>query len=385
MDGLQKTPLFPLYERYGGKVVDFHGWALPVQFAGILKEHQAVRMSAGLFDVSHMGRLEVTGPGALSLLNHLVTNQLAGLPVNRACYTPICNPDGGTVDDVLVYRMGEEQFLLVVNAANREKDLAWIRSHLTDYHSAQKVTVGVNRTAGVSVADRSDEWALLAFQGPLAAPLLQKLTDADLSKVAPFAFLQHVKVAGIPVTMLSRTGYTGEDGFELMVRHEDAARLWEQLLKEGESHGVMPCGLGARDTLRFEAAFPLYGQELSPEISPLEVGLGFAVKWEKGDFIGREALLQQKEEGVPRRLVGLELLDKGIPRTGYPVFAGDRLIGRITSGTYAPTLKKNLGLALVQRQFAQMGQQLEVEVRGKRLRAQVVKKPFYRRQTERSR
>ncbi|OUM88248.1 MAG: glycine cleavage system protein T [Bacillus thermozeamaize] len=385
MEGLQKTPLFSLYERYGGKVVDFHGWSLPVQFSGILKEHQAVRTRAGLFDVSHMGRLEVRGPGALSLLNHLVTNQLEGLAVNRSCYTPLCSPDGGTVDDTLVYRMGEEHFLLVVNAANREKDLAWIQTHATGGHSARGVTKHADPTAGVSVADRTNEWALLAFQGPLAAPLLQSLTDADLSKVAPFAFLQHVRVADIPVAMLSRTGYTGEDGFELMVRHEDAARLWERLLEAGEPHGVIPCGLGARDTLRFEAGLPLYGQELSPEISPLEAGLGFAVKWEKGEFIGREALLRQKEEGVPRRLVGLEMLDKGIPRTGYPVFAGDRQIGRITSGTYAPTLKKNLGMALIRWEYAQMGQHLEVEVRGKRLRAQAVKKPFYRRQADRSR
>ncbi len=394
MADLQKTPLFPLYERYGGKVVDFHGWALPVQFAGVLKEHEAVRTRAGLFDVSHMGRIEVAGSGALSLLNDLVTNQLAELEPGRARYTPMCNANGGTVDDVLIYRMDEERFLLVVNAANREKDLAWIRSHAAGRHTAQDLAADEPQpddppsdaqqsreqpTADVSVKDCSEEWALLAFQGPLAAPLLQRLMDRDLSGVAPFAFLQSVKVADIPVGMLSRTGYTGEDGFELMVRHEDAVQLWERLLQEGEPHGVIPCGLGARDTLRFEAGLPLYGQELSPEISPLEAGLGFAVKWEKTYFIGREALLRQKAEGVPRKLVGLEMLDKGIPRAGYPVFSGDRQIGHVTSGTHAPTLKKNLGLALVEREFAQMDLLLEVEVRGKRLRSKVVKRPFYRR------
>jgi len=367
MSELLKTPLYPLYAKYGGKVVNFNGWSLPIQFSGILHEHYAVRNRAGLFDVSHMGRVMVEGADALPLLNRLVTNDVAALAPGQAQYALMCYPDGGTVDDILVYRLHQDGYLLVLNAAGRTADVDWIRRHLTAWGMSAAIT------------DISDEWAMLALQGPAAAGLLQRLTAADVAAIRPFTVVQDVAVADVPVCVLSRTGYTGEDGFEIIVASERAAVLWERLLAEGEGDGVVPCGLGARDTLRLEAGLPLYGNELSPQISPVEAGLEFAVKWEKGDFVGRAALLKQKEDGPPRRLVGLEMLDKGIPRSGYVVYAGEEPVGKVTSGTFAPTVEKNVGLALVERPWTQDGTVLEVDVRGRRRKAQVVPKRFYRR------
>lgn len=362
-----KTPLHPLYQKYGAKVVDFHGWALPVQFTGILHEHEAVRRRAGLFDVSHMGRVLVEGPDAQTLLNRLLTNDVSALAVDRTQYAVMCFPDGGTVDDVLVYRLQETRFLLVVNAANRATDVNWMQQHAAAWR--MKVTI----------TDDSPRWAMLALQGPAAVDLLQRLTDTNVQVIRPLALVQNTTVASVPVPVCSRTGYTGEDGFELMVPAEQAATLWERLLAAGEPDGIVPCGLGARDTLRLEAGLPLYGHELSPQISPLEAGLEFAVKWEKGDFVGREALWKQKEAGPPRRLMGLEMMDKGIPRAGYGVYAGEEAVGHVTSGTHAPTLQKNVGMALLKREWAHNGIVLEVDVRGRRLRAKVGSRRFYRR------
>lgn len=365
-----KTPLYPVYGQYGAKVVDFHGWALPVQFSGILHEHEAVRRRAGMFDVSHMGRVVVEGPDARLLLNRLVTNDVARLSPGRAQYALFCTPDGGTLDDILVYCLAEQRYLLVVNAANRAADVNWIEQHAAAWQMDAAVT------------DETFRWAMLALQGPAAAALVQRLTEADVDGMQSFSFLMDVAVAGVPVVVLSRTGYTGEDGFELIVPQEQAVTLWQRLLTEGEKEGVAPCGLGARDTLRLEAGLPLYGNELSPDISPLEAGLEFAVKWEKGDFVGRSALQKQKDEGLRRRLVGLEMLDKGIPRAGYALVAGEEPVGYVTSGTHAPTLQKNVGLALVAREWSNEGTVLGVDVRGKRLRAVVVPKPFYRRKRQ---
>lgn len=360
---LKRTPLHPIYEKYGARVIDFGGWELPVQFAGIQSEHHAVRRQAGLFDVSHMGEVLVTGPDAFRFLQRITTNDLSKLEDGQVQYSFMCYPDGGVVDDLIVYRFHAEEYMLVINAANIDKDIAWIDSQLS---------------GDVRWKDISPETALLALQGPKAEPILQKVTEAPLSGLKPFHFRKDIRIAGIQA-LLSRTGYTGEDGFELYVRSSDAITLWEELLKAGGDDGLVPAGLGARDTLRFEARLPLYGQELSPETTPVEAGLGMFVKPEKGEFIGRDVLAEQKANGAPRKLVGIKMIDRGIPRSHYPVYCGDVRIGEVTTGTQSPTLKKNVGLALIDRKYAAIGTEVAVEVRGKRLQAVIVPTPFYKR------
>jgi aminomethyltransferase len=361
---LKRTPLFPVYGRYGAKTIDFGGWELPVQFSSIKEEHEAVRTRAGLFDVSHMGEFVVKGSGSLAFLQKMMTNDVAKLTDGRAQYTLMCYEDGGTVDDLLIYKKADGEYLLVVNAANIEKDFAWLNEHAF---------------GGVQLENVSAEIAQLALQGPLAEQVLQKLANIDLSTLKFFAFQDNVDLQGVKA-LVSRTGYTGEDGFEIYCRAEDAIALWEAILEAGKEEGVIPCGLGARDTLRFEAALPLYGQELSKDITPIEAGLGFAVKTNKEmDFIGKEVLKKQKEEGTARKLVGIEMMDKGIPRHGYKVFANGEEVGFITTGTQSPTLKKNIGLALMKTEFAGLGSEVEVEIRGKRLKAKVIATPFYKR------
>ncbi|MFC4411136.1 glycine cleavage system aminomethyltransferase GcvT [Chungangia koreensis] len=360
---LKRTPLFCLYSNYGGKTIDFGGWELPVQFSSIKDEHEAVRTRAGLFDVSHMGEIFVEGPDSLNYLQKLVTNDVSKLTEGRAQYTAMCYPDGGTVDDLLIYKFNDERYLLVVNASNIEKDFEWMNNHAE---------------GNVTITNRSAEFALLALQGPKAEGILQKMTDVDLSEVKPFRFVEKVDVSGSSV-LLSRTGYTGEDGFELYTTPEAAVRLWSKILEVGQDEGILPCGLGARDTLRFEACLPLYGQELSKDISPLEAGVSFVVKLQKeSDFIGKQALAEQKE-AIPRKLVGIEMIDKGIPRTGYALFKGEEKIGEVTTGTQSPTLKKNIGLGLVKTEFANIGEEITVEIRGKQLKAVVAETPFYKR------
>lgn len=368
-DKIKRTPLFPIYQNYSGKVIDFGGWELPVQFSGIIQEHEAVRKQAGLFDVSHMGEVIVIGEKAEEFLQFLVTNDVTKLKENQALYTAMCYPDGGTVDDLLIYKLKQNEFLLVINAANIETDVAWIRSNARDE---------------VTVKNISDKVAQLAVQGPMAEGIIQKLTIEDLSEIKFFHFKQQVDIDGIKA-LVSRTGYTGEDGFELYIDSVDAVALWEKIIVAGSEDGILPCGLGARDTLRFEARLPLYGQELTKDISPLQAGIGFAVKTQKeADFIGKKALLQQKENGLQSKLVGLEVTGRGIPRHGYPVYAieptgKDEPIGYITSGTHTPTLKKSLGLALISIQFSEIGTDVLVEIRGKRIEAKVVKSQFYKR------
>lgn len=362
MAELKRTPLYDVYKN-DAKLVPFGGWEMPVQFSSIKEEHEAVRTRAGLFDVSHMGEVIISGPDAMGLIQYLTTNDVSKLPVGKAQYTAMCYPNGGTVDDLLVYRTGEETFLLVVNAANIEKDVEWINQH---------------RQGDVTIENISEKTALLALQGPLAEQVLQKLTDVDLAEIKPFQFKQNVDVAGVK-GLVSRTGYTGEDGFEIYFPAEDAIKLWKQILEAGKEEKVLPCGLGARDTLRFEASLLLYGQDLSETITPIEAGIGFAVKPEKGDFIGREVLKQQKEEGAPRKLVGIEMIDRGIARHGYPVYVGEDLIGEVTTGTQSPSLKKNIALALIRSEYAKINEFVEVEIRGKRLKAQIVNTPFYKR------
>lgn len=366
MTELKRTPLFEVYKEYGGKTIDFGGWELPVQFSSIKDEHEAVRTKAGLFDVSHMGEVEVKGPDSLNYLQKLMTNDISKVKDGGAQYTAMCYENGGTIDDLLVYKVEDNHYLLVVNASNIEKDYNWLEKHLE---------------GDVTIENLSETMAQLALQGPLAEKVLQKLaSETDLSQIGFFKFQQEVVLNG-KRALVSRTGYTGEDGFEVYCDADDAVELWTAILEAGKDEGVIPCGLGARDTLRFEANLALYGQELSPEISPLEAGIGFAVKLNKeADFIGKEALVKQKEAGLSRKLVGIEMVDRGIPRHGYPVYKGDALIGEVTTGTQSPTLKKNIGLALISSEHAGLDTEVEVEIRGKRLKAKVVPTPFYKRE-----
>lgn len=362
---LKRTPLFHAYETFGAKTIDFGGWELPVQFSSIKEEHEAVRTKAGLFDVSHMGEVDVKGQDALPFLQRLLTNDVSKLTDGKALYTAMCYEDGGTVDDLLVYQKEKNHYLLVINASNIEKDVDWLLKHQGE--------------DDVLITNVSDQTALLALQGPLAADIIKEVAGEEVTSLKPFMFLSKAEVASKEV-LVSRTGYTGEDGFEIYCQSEDAVHIWSALLEAGQPKGLIPCGLGARDTLRFEARLPLYGQELTKDISPLEGGIGFAVKTDKeADFIGKAALKKQKEEGLKRKLVGIEMIDKGIPRTDYPVFSGEKQVGIVTTGTQSPTLKKNVGLALIETSVAELGAEVEVQVRKKRLKAKIVATPFYKR------
>ncbi|WDF03978.1 glycine cleavage system aminomethyltransferase GcvT [Shouchella hunanensis] len=360
---LQRTPLFEEYQNLA-KTVDFGGWEMPVSFSGIKAEHVAVREAAGLFDVSHMGELEVEGPDALANLQRLLTNDLSKMEDGQAQYHAMCTENGGTVDDLIVYRRSEHAYLLVLNAANIESDIAWIQEHIQ---------------GNVRLNNVSKETALLAVQGPKAMDILQTLTETTIGSIKPFRFKEGVSLGTVP-TFLSRTGYTGEDGFELYVSSNDAPALWNNILKAGEQYGLLPCGLGARDTLRFEAKLALYGQELNREISPIEAGIGFAVKVDKAtSFIGQDALKAQKTEGPARKLVGIEMIGRGIPRHGYEVYKDDKKVGVVTSGTQSPTLGKNVGLVLMDASFSALDTEVTVHIRGKNIAAKVVKTPFYKR------
>lgn len=364
MSQLKRTPLFEAYKNYGGKTIDFGGWELPVQFSSIKDEHEAVRTKAGLFDVSHMGEIEVKGPDSLTYLQKMMTNDVAKLKDGAAQYTAMCYENGGTVDDLLIYKIADNDYLLVVNASNTDKDFDWLNQHLQ---------------GDVTLKNISEEIGQLALQGPEAEAVLQKLTSEPLNEIGFFKFKEDVLIDG-KKALVSRTGYTGEDGFEIYCNSEDTAHLWHKILEAGKEEGVLPCGLGARDTLRFEAGLALYGQELSPEISPLEAGIGFVVKLNKeSSFIGKEVLHEQKENGVPRKLVGLEMIERGIPRHGYPVYYGEQKIGEVTTGTQSPTLKKNIGLALIAREFGELGSEIEVEIRNKKVKAKIIAAPFYKR------
>lgn len=363
MEG-KKTPLYDSHVASGAKIVEFGGWLMPVQYSGIIEEHRAVRTKAGLFDVSHMGEFVVRGADAAKFINRVVTNDVRQIAVEQILYTPMCYADGGVVDDLLIYRLGENEYWLVVNAGNIEKDFAWLRQHQADFN--------------VELADISDQTAEVALQGPAAEAILSRLTAAKLSEIGYYRLKQDVDVAGIRC-LISRTGYTGEDGFELYCQADSVAALWQAILEAGKESGLIPAGLGARDTLRFEAGLPLYGHELSPEITPLEAGLKPFVKLDKADFIGLAALSAQYQTGVQRKVVGLEMTGRGIARAGHVCMADGKAIGQVTSGTFAPTLEKNLALALLDMQHNAVGTTIQVDIRGKLVDAIVVAKPFYRR------
>jgi aminomethyltransferase len=359
----------PLYEEHlagGGRMVPFAGFVLPVQFTSLVAEHVAVRTAAGLFDVSHMGELFVRGPHALDFVQRVSCNDHSRLAVGRAQYTGLMYPQGTFVDDMLVHKLGDEELLLVVNAANKEKDFAYLRS----------VAEGV---AGVEVVDRSDEFAQLALQGPLAEEILKPLTSVDLAAIRYYRFTWG-EVLGRRA-LVARTGYTGEDGFELYLAPADAAPVWRAIVAEGKPMGLLLAGLGCRDTLRLEAGMPLYGNDIDDTTTPLEAGLDWIVKLDKGDFIGRDVLELQAEEGVERKLVGFEMVDRGIARHGHPVALteGGEPVGQVTSGTHLPTLDRAAGMAYVPVAASAVGSELWVDIRGRAARARVVPLPFYSR------
>ena len=361
-EAARTTSLYDCHLEAEARMVEFAGWRMPVQYSGVIDEHRAVRAAAGLFDVSHMGEIRVAGPGAEAAVQRLTPNNVARLRPGRAHYSALLTERGTYIDDLLVYRLAEDEILLVVNAANREADLEWVRAQVGDE---------------AEVTDASDSYALLALQGPRAQEILARLTDLDLPGLKYYRFAE-AEVHGRRM-IVSRTGYTGEDGFELYTAPGGAADLWRTLLEVGAPLGLVPAGLGARDTLRLEAAMALYGHELDDSTTPLEAGLDWTVKWKSGDFIGREALLAQREAGPSKRLAGFEITGRGIARQGAKVFRDGEEVGTVTSGTWSPSFEKALGMAYVRAGLGAPGDEIELEVRGRRLAGRLVELPFYRR------
>ena len=363
MEG-KKTPLYEEHLRCGGKMVEFGGYILPVQYAaGVIREHMAVRTACGLFDVSHMGEILVQGPDALKNLNHLLTNEFGGMKDGKARYSPMCMENGGTVDDLIVYKVKDDDYFVVVNAANKDKDFAWMSSRCF---------------GDCRMTDVSASYGQIALQGPMAETILRKLAAEEDIPKGYYSALFDRMVGGIRC-MISRTGYTGEDGFEFYMAAEEAPAMWRMLLEAGEPEGLIPCGLGCRDTLRLEAAMPLYGHELSEEISPVASGLGHFVKTKKEEFIGKDALEKELTEGSARKRVGLRATGKGIIREHQEVMDGEKQIGMTTSGTHCPYLGYPAAMAMIDPEYTQVGTKVAVIVRGRRVAAEVVELPFYHR------
>jgi aminomethyltransferase len=366
----RKTALNAVHRQMGAKMVDFNGWDMPVEYpsvGGIMAEHNAVRTGVGVFDVSHMGDIRLSGPQALAAVQHISMNDAARLAVGQAQYSALLYPQGTFVDDVIVHRLGEDDYLLVINAGTREKDFNWVRENARQFNC--------------KIEHLSDDFTQIAIQGPKGVNLLQKLTDADLSAVK-FYWLTRGTVCGLKNILIARTGYTGEDGFEIYIPADEATstRVWNEILEAGKEFGALPCGLGARNTLRLEAKLPLYGHEISDTINVWEAGLDRFIKMEKPEFIGRAALERAKAEGLKRTLVGLEMVERGIARDGYKVLDDSaKEIGYVTSGSPAPFLKKNIALAYVPPSHAEIGTRVKIEIRGQGVGAQVVPTPFYKR------
>jgi len=358
-ESLKKTALNEIHREFGARMVDFAGWDMPVQYAGALKEHLAVRGAVGVFDVSHMGELEITGRDALALIQKVTCNDASKLSDGQAQYSAFLYPEGTFVDDIVIYRMQAEHFLICVNASNREKDFNWVEQH---------------REGDVEVRDNSDAYVQLAVQGPAAEKVLQQLTSVDLSAIQ-FYWFQQGSFCGVD-TLISRTGYTGEDGFELYFPPQHAERVWREIFRVGEPEGIMAAGLAARNTLRLEMKFALYGNDIDSKHTPLEAGLGWIVKLAKGDFIGRDALVEQKAAGLPRKLMGFQMTGRGIARDHFPVYADDQLLGEVSSGSFCPSAEVAVGLTYLPTELARIGQPLEIDIRGKRVAAEVVKTPF---------
>ena len=365
---LKKTPLFETHKRLGAKIIGFGPWLMPLYYTSILDEHNTVRNRVGLFDISHMGEFTVKGKDALLFLQRLITNDVSGLSNNQALYTPMCTKTGIIIDDLLVYKFGDEYFMLVVNAANIDKDYRWIERIARAFGG------------GVELDNISNEISLLALQGPESEEVLQKITDLNLSRMKSYWF-QEGTIEKTRVTV-SRTGYTGEKGFEIYLKPEYAPGVWNKILEIGKGAGIKPVGLGARDTLRLECAMLLYGNDIDETRTPLETNIAWTVKFDKEDFIGRKALLRQRGEGIRERLVGFELLERGIPRHDCSIFKDKEKIGRVTSGSFSPTLKKGIGLGYVKAHFIEVETEIQIQIREKLAKARVVKIPFYRREKE---
>ncbi len=367
---LQRTPLYARHLALGAKTIDFGGWDMPVQYSSILEEHKAVRERVGLFDVSHMGEIEIDGPEALALVNYVTTNDAAKLKDGQAQYSALLYPHGGFVDDILVHRVDENHYFLCVNASNQDKDFAHILEHSLDSHGRERFQA--------KAAFVSGNYAQLAVQGPRSLELVQELCDAPLADIRYYHFIDGT-AAGLPAR-IARTGYTGEDGFELYVKPADSPALWDLLLDKGRAYGILPCGLGARNTLRLESAYPLYGHEIDASILPPEAGLNWIVKPAKGEFVGRDQVVEKLEEGVWRKLAGFEMVGRGIARDGYPVLADGSAVGWVTSGGPSPTLGRNIGLCYLPEEIAEEGRSIEIQIRNQPVEARVVKTPFYKRE-----
>lgn len=356
---MKKTALYDAHVKLGAKIVDFAGYDMPISYTSITEEHNYVREKCGIFDVSHMGEICVRGTEAAKFVDYIFTNDVLTMHDNQVLYGMMCYPTGGVVDDLLVYKFNNEHFLLVVNASNVDKDFEWVTK---------------NNTFDCVVSNESEHFSEVALQGPYAQTLLQELTSVDLNEITFFT-CKNIKVNG-SLVLVSRTGYTGEDGFEIYGTHDDIAEIWNELMTKGQDN-ISPIGLGARDTLRFEVALPLYGNEITKDITPLEAGLGFAVKLDAGDFIGKDVLVKQKREKTTRRVCGIKLLDKGIIRHGYKVFHDDKEVGEITTGYKSPSTGETVALAMIDRPYEKLGTELTVEVRGKMKKVVVRTKKFY--------
>ena len=362
------TPLYEKHKSLGAKMVDFGGWEMPVQYTSIIEEHTATREKAGLFDVSHMGEITVKGKDAKETLNKLITNDMNLMTPKKALYSPVPNEKGGVVDDLLVYMINDEEFLLVVNASNTSKDFEWFKKNISGL------------SGSVEVINSSNDYGQIAIQGPAAQGILQKLTNFNLDDISFFNF-DYVEVSG-KKSIVSRTGYTGEDGFEIYCQWQHTEEIWDSLFSIGANNGLLPVGLGARDTLRLEAALPLYGHEIDEDITPIEAGLKFFTKPDKGYFIGADIIKKQAEEGTARKITGIELIEKGVPRSGYAIEKEGVQIGYVTSGTYSPTLKKGVAMAMLSAEMIQTGSEVDVVIRDKKIKAKIVKLPFYKKKTK---
>ena len=361
---MNTTPLYNRHKALGARFIEFAGWEMPLQYSGVIEEHHAVRKAAGLFDVSHLARIEIKGEDAIPFINKLITKDLEKLKQGYSQYTLLCNENGGIIDDLLLYKKPDASIFLCANAINSEKVIAWLKKHAATYN--------------VDIRDITDTFAQIAIQGPEAKEILQKLTSTNLSEIKRFAFAEINFDSTI--ILVSRTGYTGEDGFEIYPSASEAETVWDLLLSTGGESGLKPAGFGARDTLRLEMGYLLYGHDIDEKTTPLEAGLGRFVSFKKGDFIGKEALIAQRHNGIRKRLIGFELIDKGIPRQGCKIFAKGIEIGAVTSGNMSPTLKKGIGLGYVNIGYDKIGNEITVEIRGKALLARVVSLPFYRKE-----
>lgn len=368
MTDLKRTPLADRHVELGARMIDFTGWYMPVQYSGIIDEHKTVREAAGLFDLGHMGQVDVSGPDALAYLQHIGTNDVSRLGAGDAHYSMMLDPEGGVIDDIIIYRRPSgEGYFVVINAANHDKDVAWMKEQAS-----------ARSDLDVTVTDISDQTGMIALQGPRAAEIVAGLSSVDLSDMEYFSCCE-ATVAGVPC-LTGRTGYTGEDGWEFYCPIDSVGVLWDALLEAGKPFGIKPIGLGARDTLRLEARMPLYGNEISSEINPLEAGLRWVVKLNKGDFVGREALVKAREAGIDRTAVGFKMVERGgVPRTHYEIQVDGRTVGFVTSGTTSPTLGENIGLAIVTKDVAGVGKPLDIIIRNKAVRAEQVELPFYKR------